>query len=155
MLPVVALAQYVTPGGGGGTSDSIGVDADGNSVFEAYLYPAFLQKGPNITFTVDNDTLTLSGPAAAGTADSMGVDTDGNGTIDGYLYSTVAGAFHIKKGANITLTIDTDKLTIAGPAASGTDRPAEPPPPQPPPRTTLAPAKPIPFNTSRRFQRSS
>ena len=50
---------------------------------------------------------------ASGTADSMGIDTDGDGTIDAYLYSTVAGAFHIKKGTDITLTVDTDTLTIA------------------------------------------
>lgn len=58
--------------------------------------------------------------AGSGTADSLGVDTDGNGTVDNYLYSTVAGAFHLKEGANITFTVTGDTLAIAGPAASGT-----------------------------------
>ncbi len=118
MLPVVAFTQHLTPIGG--TSDSIGVDAGDDGTFEAYLYPSFIQKGANVTLTVAGDTLTIAGAAGAGTADSMGVDTDGDGTIDNYLYSTTAGAFHIKKGANITLTVDTDTVTIAGPAASGT-----------------------------------
>ncbi len=50
---------------------------------------------------------------ASGTADSMSVDTDGDGTIDAYLYSTVAAAFNIKKGTNITLVVDNDTLIIS------------------------------------------
>jgi hypothetical protein len=80
-----------------------------------------LIEGTNITITPSGDSaLTIAGPAAGGTADSMGVDTDGNGTVDNYLYSTTAGAFHIKKGSNITLTVDTDTVTIAGAAGAGT-----------------------------------
>ena len=51
--------------------------------------------------------------AGGGTADSAGVDTDGNGTVDGYMYSTTAGAFHFKKGTNVTLTLSADTVTIA------------------------------------------
>ncbi len=101
-------------------SIDIKVDSAGDGTNVVALHPIVFQEGTNITLTVDNDTLTIAGPAASGTADSMGVDTDGDGTVDDYLYSTVAGAFHIKKGSNITLTVDTDTLTIAGPAASGT-----------------------------------
>jgi hypothetical protein len=80
-----------------------------------------LQEGTNIILTHKaGDTVNIAGPASAGTADSLGVDTDGNGTVDNYLYSTVAGAFHLKEGANITFTVTGDTLAIAGPAASGT-----------------------------------
>jgi hypothetical protein len=48
------------------------------------------------------------------------VDTDGNGTVDSYLYSNAGSFANIKKGANITLTVAGDTLTIAGPGASGT-----------------------------------
>lgn len=100
--------------------DSIGVDTDGDGTVDNYIYPAYLKRGANITFTVSGDTLTISGPAASGTADSLGIDADGNGTIDNYLYSTVGGAFHLKKGANITFSVSGDTLTISGAAGSGT-----------------------------------
>jgi|GEM_PF-1740102 len=116
---LAATKHYVDAAGGGGTSDSIGVDTDGNGTVDAYIYPSFIKKGANITLTVDTDTLTIAGPAGSGTADSMGVDTDGNGTVDGYLYSTVAGAFHLKKGSNVTLTVAGDTVTIAAAAGSG------------------------------------
>ncbi|MCK5020942.1 MAG: hypothetical protein KAS32_28265, partial [Candidatus Peribacteraceae bacterium] len=122
ILPSVVMAQYsdVATGGNGGANDSIGVDTDDDGTFESYLYPAFLQKGSNITLTVAGDTLTIAGPASGGTADSMGVDTDGDGTVDNYLYSTTVGAFHLKKGTNITMTVAGDTVEIAGPSASGT-----------------------------------
>ena len=60
---------------------------------------------------------TISG---SGTTDSIAVDTDGNGTIDKYLYSATGAIAMLKKGSNITLTVSSDTLTIAGPAGSGT-----------------------------------
>jgi hypothetical protein len=47
--------------------------------------------------------------ASGGTQDSLGVDVDGNGTVDSYVFPA-----HIKKGANVTLTVAGDTLTIAG-----------------------------------------
>ena len=79
-----------------------------------------LAEGANITLTTEGDSIVIAGPASAGTQDSIGVDTDGDGVVDGYMYSSVAGAAHIKKGTNITLTLTGDTVTIAGPAASGT-----------------------------------
>ena len=105
---------------GGGTSDSIGIDTDGDGTVDDYIYPSFLKRGGNITFTVTGDTLIIAGPAGAGTADSMGIDADGDGTFEAYLYSTVGGAFHLKKGANITFTVENDTVTISGQAAAGT-----------------------------------
>jgi len=72
--------------------------------------------GTNLSVTAG----VLNATGGSGTADSMGIDTDGDGTVDNYLYSTTAGAFHIKEGANITLTVAGDTVTIAGPASGGT-----------------------------------
>ena len=54
--------------------------------------------------------------------DSLGVDTNGDGTVDSYIYSynSSTGAMHIKKGSNITLTVNGDTLVIAGAAGAGT-----------------------------------
>lgn len=85
------------------------------------LHVKGLIEGSNITIAASGDSAyTIAGPAAGGTADSVGIDTDGNGTVDNYLYSTVAGAAHIKKGSNITLTVAGDTVTIAGTAGAGT-----------------------------------
>ncbi len=113
LLTGIAQAQLSTSGGGGGTSDSIGVDTDGDGTVDGYIYPSFLKKGANITFTLDNDTLIIAGAAGTGTADSMGVDTNGDGTVDGYMYSTAAGAAHFKKGRGVLLTLDTDTVDVA------------------------------------------
>lgn len=56
---------------------------------------------------------TAAGGAAAGTADSIGVDTSGDGAIDAYIYSTAGAAAVVKEGSGITLTVDTDSMTIA------------------------------------------
>ena len=109
---------WYTAAGVGGTSDSLGIDADGNGTVDNYLYSttagAFhIKKGSNITLTVTGDTVTIGGDAAAGTADSIGIDTDGDGAINNYLYSTAGAIAMIKEGAGITLTVDTDTLSIA------------------------------------------
>ena len=73
-----------------------------------------LLEGSNVTITKSGDSaLSIAGPAGAGTADSMGVDTDGDGTVDSYLYSTTAGAFHLKEGTGMVLTVAGDTVTLA------------------------------------------
>lgn len=101
----------------GGTSDSLGVDTDGNGTVDNYLYSSSsigtLKKGANITFSVVGDVLTISGAAGgSGTSDSIGVDTNGDGTVDGYMYSTTAGAAHLRKGTGIVLVLAGDTVTI-------------------------------------------
>lgn len=100
--------------------DDIKVDTAGDGTNVVQTRNTIIQEGLNITLSMDNDTVTISGPASAGTADSMGIDTDGDGTVDNYLYSTVGGAFHLKEGSDITLTVTGDTVTIAGPASAGT-----------------------------------
>ena len=51
-------------------------------------------------------------PPSVEVRDSLGVDTNGDGTIDSYLYSTGPGAFFIRKGDNITLSVSGDTLYI-------------------------------------------
>ena len=113
-----AYSQFVY--NGGGSSDSLGIDTNGDGVVDNYIYPSFLKKGTNITFTVTGDTLEIAGPVSSGTADSLGIDVNGDGVVDNYLYSIVGGAFHLKKGTNITFTVTGDTLEIAGPVSSGT-----------------------------------
>lgn len=101
---------------------------EGLNAFDSVQFLSYFQIGMDTTLRVDSvlvDSIVkatgrFSATGGSGTNDSMGVDTDGNGTVDNYLYSTTAGAFHLKKGANITLSVLEDTLTIAGPAASGT-----------------------------------
>ena len=89
-----------------------------------YAAGKIIKNSPSNTYVLKYGTDSVywaaEAGAGSGTADSLGVDTDGNGTVDNYLYSTVAGAFHLKEGANITFTVTGDTLAIAGPAASGT-----------------------------------
>ena len=79
-------------GGGGGTSDSIGVDADNNGTFESFLYPAYIQEGSNITLTVDGDTLTIAS-TGGGETDTLSSGAP-NGTSN---FSTVRDSTGTRK----------------------------------------------------------
>ena len=118
LMATASWGQFTTPSGGAGSSDSIGVDADGDGTIDNYIFPSHFKKGTNITLTVTGDTVTIAGPASSGTADSIGIDTDGDEAVDGYIYSTVAGAMAIFKGANIIFTLVDDTLTVAVPTGS-------------------------------------
>ena len=58
------FGQFST--GGGGANDSVGIDANDDGTFEAYLYPAYIQKGSNITLTVAGDTVTITAAGGSG-----------------------------------------------------------------------------------------
>jgi hypothetical protein len=87
LLPSMAMGQFFESDGGTGSADSIGVDADDDGTFESYLYPAFLQKGANVTFTVAGDTLTIAGPAGSGTIDTIYLKLGTVWSADGWLAS--------------------------------------------------------------------
>ena len=109
LLAVPAFGQFaVLP-----TSDSIGVDTNGDGTIDGYAFPATLKAGANMTFTLNGDILTIAGSAGTGAADSVGVDTNGDGTIDSYAYSSSGAAFVLKKGANVGLAVSGDTITIS------------------------------------------
>ena len=96
------------------TGIRVGTDAGG------YTLPLTDGTINQVPVTDGSGAVTWTAQAGGGTSDSMGIDTDGDGTVDNYLYSTTAGAMHIKKGSNITLTVSGDTVIITGSAGSGT-----------------------------------
>ena len=126
-MDTVGLNAFVLARGGG-TSDSIGVDADGNGTVDSYLYPSYIKKGANITLSVAGDTLTITGEAGdsvfvglvvtAGNADTVWIDTSG---------ITSNAAYIIASGDSLVFAVgDIDKLMfgttqITLPVADGTN----------------------------------
>lgn len=99
LLPIICYGGFATSVVYNcGTSDSIGVDADGDGSVDYWLYPAIFKKGDNVTFSVNGDTLTITCTGGGGGS----VDTiyihDGS-----TYYDNIANQLRIKEGAGLDI----------------------------------------------------